>query len=84
MAKPNLCTDPQALDVTVSNEPIKDLKTNVKYFGDFAAIQQTQRWREAHCIKCAQCSLRVMCRFPLRFLVHCVSIPLEFFERWIL
>jgi hypothetical protein len=39
MAKPNLCTDPQALDVTVSNEPIKDLKTNVKYFGDFAAIQ---------------------------------------------
>jgi hypothetical protein len=44
-SKPNLCTDPQALNVTVPDEPIKDLKTNVKYFGDFVTRQQAQRWR---------------------------------------
>jgi hypothetical protein len=52
-SKPNLCPHLQANDVTVPNEPIKDLKTNVKYFGDFLARQQTQRWSEANSIKCA-------------------------------
>ena len=64
--------------MTVSDEPIKDLKTNVEYFGDFLARQQAQRWSNVHCFKCAQCSLRVMCRFPWPCHVHDICLSHRF------